>query len=138
MAYLKLTLFNLLLSLLWAGLALYGGLNGWWLSAMATPGDTRQFMHAATNMIDESSPGNVALSTGPAYLSSRIAYQWGLWEAGYPDFIQSGTAIDSARRPMLYGLLIISAATLLLWLRLFRRRSRIRSRTHENDRDSGK
>ncbi|MGB5623938.1 MAG: serine hydrolase domain-containing protein, partial [Gammaproteobacteria bacterium] len=45
----------------------------------------------------------VALSTGPAYLASRIAYQWGLWQTGYPDFLQANLAIDSAKRPMLYG-----------------------------------
>ncbi|MGB5249434.1 MAG: serine hydrolase domain-containing protein [Gammaproteobacteria bacterium] len=65
----------------------------------------------------------VALSTGPAYLGSRIAYQWGLWEAGYPDFIQSGLSIDSAKRPILYGLLLILAATVLLLVRRFRHRS---------------
>ena len=68
----------------------------------------------------------VALSTGPAYLASRIAYQWGLWQTGYPDFIQSNLAIESAKRPMLYGILVIAIVAMVLWVRLRRRRATIR------------
>ena len=56
----------------------------------------------------------VALSTGPAYLASRLAYQWGLWQTGYPDFLQSNLAIESALRPILFGILLIGGATILL------------------------
>jgi len=66
-------------------------------------------------------PGNgnaiVALSTGPAYLASRLAYQWGLWDSGYPDFIQSNLALDSARIPLLVGLVCIALISLLIALR---------------------
>lgn len=68
----------------------------------------------------------VALSTGPAYLASKIAYQWGLWQTGYPDFIQANLAIDSAKRPMLYGVLLIAVVTIVLLVRLRRRRAMIR------------
>ena len=62
----------------------------------------------------------IALSTGPAYLASRIAYEWGLWQSGYPDFIQSGLAIESAMRPMLIGVLLIAALAIILLIRLSR------------------
>ena len=61
MAYVKLIVVGLLASLLWAGLSLYGGLSGWWLEPVASRDDTRQFMDAATTMIDQASPGSVAL-----------------------------------------------------------------------------
>ena len=63
----------------------------------------------------------VALSTGPAYLGSRVAYHWGLWQSGYPDFIQSNESIDSAKRPMLVGIATICILTIGLLVRLSRR-----------------
>jgi len=65
----------------------------------------------------------VALSTGPAYLASRIGYQWGLWQSGYPDFLQSNLAIESALRPMLIGLALLAVLTILLLVRMSRRRA---------------
>jgi CubicO group peptidase (beta-lactamase class C family) len=64
----------------------------------------------------------VALSTGPAYLASRIAYQWGLWQTGYPDFIQSNLSIESAMRPLFWGIGVIGVLTILLLLRMTGRR----------------
>ena len=63
----------------------------------------------------------VSLSTGPAYLASRLAYQWGLWATGYPDFIQVDQAIESAMQPLMIGLLMIAVLLLLLALRGWRR-----------------
>ncbi len=65
----------------------------------------------------------VALSTGPAYMASRIAYQWGLWTTGYPDFIQSNVAIDSAMRPIWIGILIIGLLTFAQIIRLYRQQN---------------
>lgn len=65
----------------------------------------------------------VVLSTGPAYLASRMAYEWGLWKTGYPDFLQSDLAIRSARRPILIGILLISLLTTVLLVRAYRRRA---------------
>lgn len=65
----------------------------------------------------------VVLSTGPPYLASQIAYEWVLWQTGYPDFIQSNRAIESAMRPMLVGVLLITLGTLVLLLRQRRRRA---------------
>ncbi len=63
----------------------------------------------------------VALSTGPAYLASRIAYQWGLWNNGYPDFIQTHLAVESSVRPILTGLALIALLAIALLVRLYRR-----------------
>lgn len=63
----------------------------------------------------------VALSTGPAYLASRIAYQWGLWQTGYPDFIQSNLSIESAMTPLFAGIALIGILTILLLFRATRR-----------------
>lgn len=59
----------------------------------------------------------VALSTGPAYLASRIGYEWVLWQTGFPDFIQSELAIASAMAPMLVGGSLIVLLTLLMLIR---------------------
>jgi CubicO group peptidase (beta-lactamase class C family) len=67
----------------------------------------------------------IALSTGPAYLASRIAYQWGLWQNGHPDFIQSNLAIDSAIKPALLGVVLILALTVGVLVRAFRSSRRI-------------
>jgi CubicO group peptidase (beta-lactamase class C family) len=77
-------------------------------------------INASVRIDPASGDGIVALSTGPAYLASRIAYQWGLWKTGYPDFIQSGLAIDSAIRPIQIGILLIAALAIVLLLRLSR------------------
>ncbi len=65
----------------------------------------------------------VALSTGPAYLASRIGYQWGLWQTGYPDFIQANLSIDSAKRPMLIGVGFIVVITLFSLVKARRTRA---------------
>jgi CubicO group peptidase (beta-lactamase class C family) len=65
----------------------------------------------------------IALSTGPAYLASRITYEWVLWQTGFPDFIQSNLAIESAKRPMNIGLLVIAVGTIVMLVRQRRRRS---------------
>lgn len=65
----------------------------------------------------------IALSTGPAYLASRITYEWVLWQTGFPDFIQSNLAIESAKRPINIGLLMIAIGTIVMLVRQRRRRS---------------
>ena len=65
----------------------------------------------------------IALSTGPAYLASRITYEWVLWQTGFPDFIQSNLAIDSAKLPVNTGLLVIALGTIVMLVRQRRRRS---------------
>ena len=65
----------------------------------------------------------IALSTGPAYLASRITYEWVLWQTGFPDFIQSNLAIESAMRPMGIGVALIALFTLAMLVRQWRRRT---------------
>ena len=62
MAYVKLISCGVLLSLLWAGLALYGGFSGWWMEPVAERGNTGQFMDAVIDMVDGASPGSVAVA----------------------------------------------------------------------------
>jgi len=46
---------------IWTGMFLAGTLEGWWRQPLAPRGDARAFMAAATRVIREESPGNVAL-----------------------------------------------------------------------------
>lgn len=46
---------------LWGTIALYGGLSGWWLSALAPEDDAAAFMQTAIAIRDENSAGNAAL-----------------------------------------------------------------------------
>ncbi|MEO0369686.1 MAG: serine hydrolase domain-containing protein, partial [Pseudomonadota bacterium] len=46
--------------LLWVGVALYGGLAGWWLSPVAERGDAAQFHVAMVDLIEQETTGNLA------------------------------------------------------------------------------
>ncbi|MEP5766354.1 MAG: serine hydrolase domain-containing protein [Halieaceae bacterium] len=81
-------------------------------------------INASVRVNPDTGDAIVALSTGPAYLASRLAYQWGLWTTGYPDFIQANLAIESAMQPIMLGLLLIAVSLLLLALLLWRQRAR--------------
>lgn len=59
----------------------------------------------------------VVLSTGPAFLASRLGYEWVLWQTGYPDFLQTDRALASAMRPLMIGVGLIIALTVLLMVR---------------------
>lgn len=112
------------------------GVDIWGLGTMLyapSPGGGFVFGHDGSNdpSINSSvriNPDNgdaiVALSTGPAYLASQIGYEWVLWQTGYPDFIQSRLAIESALRPMLFGALLIAVLTILMLVRHRRGRAR--------------
>jgi CubicO group peptidase (beta-lactamase class C family) len=104
MRYVKPIVAGLVLSLLWAGLALYGGLSGWWLKPIATPGETRQFMEAAVKMIDESSPGNVALvliEDGELY----DEYYKSIEDAVGPDTLFATASLS--KWPAAYGVMLL-------------------------------
>ena len=82
-------------------------------------------INASVRVNPENGDAIIALSTGPAYLASRIAYQWGIWQTGYPDFIQSNLAIESAMRPMLVGIGLVGVITVLVLLQSHRAQSSI-------------
>ncbi|TGD76244.1 class A beta-lactamase-related serine hydrolase [Mangrovimicrobium sediminis] len=64
----------------------------------------------------------VVLSTGRAFLASSLAYEWTLWQTGYPDFFAFDTALSSAVTPALFGLAVILVVFVAL---LVRRRRRV-------------
>jgi len=46
---------------LWSGVAVYGGLSGWWLTPIAKPGDTEQFYDSMLDLIDEGNKEDIAM-----------------------------------------------------------------------------
>lgn len=46
---------------LWSGVAVYGGLSGWWLTSVAKPGDTEQFYDSMLDLIDEGNEEDIAM-----------------------------------------------------------------------------
>ncbi len=59
----------------------------------------------------------IILTTGSETLASSIAYEWTLWQTGYPDFLSFDKAIESAIRLFILGILFI-IASVAIWYRL--------------------
>lgn len=66
----------------------------------------------------DSADGLIVLVSGHPTLASNIGSEWVLWQTGYPDFLSTGKAFESAVLPMLIG----SLGILLLVLLQARRR----------------
>jgi len=50
-----------LMLMMWAAVAGFGAISGWWLTPVAPKGDTAAFFNAAIKMVNEQSRGNTAL-----------------------------------------------------------------------------
>jgi CubicO group peptidase (beta-lactamase class C family) len=60
--FFKYTLVIVLLSLTWAGVVLYGTLNGWWHQPITNRGDTESFTNAVNETIQKEFVGNFAMA----------------------------------------------------------------------------
>jgi len=58
----------------------------------------------------------IVLTTGSESLASSIAYEWTLWQTGYPDFLSFDKSIKSAIRPSVIGAILIIACIIILRL----------------------
>jgi CubicO group peptidase (beta-lactamase class C family) len=66
----------------------------------------------------------IVLVTGSKSLASSAAYEWTLWQTGYPDFLMfKDKAMKSAQMPSIIGVLFILICYLLFFLK--RRNSRV-------------
>lgn len=76
----------------------------------------------------ETRDGFIMLVTGHRSLATTLGSDWVLWQTGYPDFLSTGIALESAILPVAVGSIVILFISLLyLW----------RSR-HPNDRARGR
>jgi len=60
--FFKYTLAIVLLSATWAGVVLYGTLNGWWHKPITNSGDTESFINAVNENIKKEFVGNFAMA----------------------------------------------------------------------------
>lgn len=58
----------------------------------------------------------IVLATGNKVLASSVAYEWTLWQTGYPDFLMLDKAIKSAFVPCIIGVLFILLGFILFIL----------------------
>ena len=61
----------------------------------------------------ETSDGFVMLVSGHPSLASGVGSEWVLWQTGYPDFLSTERALQSALMPILLGSLVILLLTFL-------------------------
>ncbi len=91
----------------------------------STPNDETVFGHDGANdpaintsvrINPDTRDGFVSLVTGHPSLASTLGYHWVLWQTGYPDFLSTDIALESAFWPSLIGIGVITAIV-LVWLR---------------------
>lgn len=89
------------------------------------PGGDYVFGHDGTNepainstvrINPETSDGIVLLVTGHPSLASNIGSEWVLWQTGYPDFLSTERALESAFIPILFGGFVV-ILVVFLWSR---------------------
>lgn len=70
----------------------------------------------------ETSDGLIILLSGHPSLASDIGSEWVLWQTGYPDFLSTERALESALFPFLLGTIVI---LLLAMVRFLRAKARV-------------
>ena len=71
-------------------------------------------INASVRVDPSSGDGIVVLSTGPAVFASEVGYEWVLWRHGKPDFLQTGRTLGSALLPLVVGLVLLLAGTVVV------------------------
>lgn len=61
MKIIRLTIVSVLAILLWSGLAIYGGLSGWWLTPVAKSGEVAQYFAAMRDLVEEGHKEDIAM-----------------------------------------------------------------------------
>jgi CubicO group peptidase (beta-lactamase class C family) len=73
-------------------------------------------INATVRINPETSDGIIVLVSGHPSLASNIASEWVLWQTGYPDFLSTARALESAVAPIVAGGLVI-LLLIVLWAR---------------------
>ncbi len=73
--------------------------------------------NTALRINPENGDAIIVLVTGSQLLATSVAYEWTLWQTGYPDFLMFEKALNSALTPSVIGIVFIFLCYLMFFLK---------------------